>query len=1028
MICLALGMFSISAISQQTYVYKDPLLLYKQGKEYYQLENFPLAQNTLGKSLEIANDNRDDNHDFNQLLQMDAAYHYAVCAKHLDKEDADYLLSQFIYKYHNNRRYNSLANYQLGELFYTSRNYRGALSCFEEIFEDDLDPADYEHYKFIQAFSHFNLKQFSEAKGYFANVVRVKGKHYVDASYYLGYLAFEDQDFDTAVENFLVIEKNDRYKNIIPYYITQIYYKQGNGDKILSYAIPKLQDRKIKYKTQMNKIVGQTYYDRRQFAEALPYLKYYVEYSNKVSKEDLYLLGFTQYQFGKYEDAIENFLELNTLTDQFGQNAMYHLADCYLKISDKDKARTAFKQAASMDSDPEITRISAFNFAKLSYELGIQSEALDAILAFIDQYPGQKETDQAKNILGEILEQTNNYSQAIKIIEGIPSKNTRLKKAYQKICYAKAIDFYGNNQNDQAILHFEKSLTYPNDQQLVSLTNFWKGNLYYNKGNYGQAEKELKKYLANPAAKNESVSPGIANYTIAYGYYTQKEYSKAEPYFAKAISNLKSKKADEKFYSDALLRSGDCNFIKRSYSKAQSDYDKVINANMDGSDYAIFQSGMIAGLQQNYSQKISFMEKLCKKFPDSYYGDDALYQISNTHSLQQNYNASISTLQQLIEKYPDGTFYKQSLVDLGVMYYNIDSYDSAITYYDRVIREFPNSPEANQAVFNLKEVFIAKGDSDGYFDYIQSSPDIEITTSGQDTIMYQFAENFYSTGDCQSAILEFNKYLTNHPRGAYNIYAHFYRGDCLYQQKSYKQARSDFDYIVKQKNNLFTEKSLLRGARIAFVVDKNDEKAFQYYKQLLSIASQPEITTEALKGLTKSAYSLGNDAAVEKYGSKLLQDRRASKNDKLEANFFLARISYKKGKLDDAKVTYQTVAKQSNSEVGAEARYLIADILYQQNKLNEASEACFRVDRETPEQEYWVVKSFILLSDVYSKKGEAYQAKQTLKSIVDNYVGDQELMEDAKRKLDKILAEEKANSKLEDQDGSSEELELDEDN
>lgn len=258
--------FSISAISQQTYVYKDPLLLYKQGMDYYHLENFPLAQNTLGKSLELSA----DNHDFNQLLQMDAAYHYAVCSKHLDKEDADYLLSQFIYKYHNNRRYNSLANYQLGELFYTSRNYRGALSCFEEIFEDDLDPSDYEHYKFIQAFSHFNLKQFSEAKDYFAKVVRVQGKHYVDASYYLGYLAFEDQDFDTAVQNFLVIEKNDRYKNIIPYYITQIYYKQGNSDKILSYTIPKLKDRNIKYKTQMNKIVGQTYYDRRQFAEALP--------------------------------------------------------------------------------------------------------------------------------------------------------------------------------------------------------------------------------------------------------------------------------------------------------------------------------------------------------------------------------------------------------------------------------------------------------------------------------------------------------------------------------------------------------------------------------------------------------------------------------------------------------------------------------------------------------------------------------------------------------------------------------------
>ncbi len=1016
--------FTLLVNAQQTYKYLDPLLTYKQAQEYFRLGNYTLAQESFRNAIEVV----DPPKELSEFHKMDAAYQIAMCSKALAKPDVVYLFSQFVEEYGNNRYYNSLANYQLGKIFYDKRQYRATLSCFEEIFEDDLAYDDYEHFKFMQAYSNFNLKQFDEAYKYFDIVARMKGEHYIDASYYLGYLAFEEGDYDKAVRNFLVVENTTRYKNIIPYYVTQIYYKQGNADKILSYTIPKLDQPGLKYKTQMNKIVGQTYYDRKQFAEALPYLAYYVEYSNKVSKEDLYLLAYTQYQFGKYEDAIENFLELNTLTDEFGQNAVYHLADCYIKVGDKEKARNAFKQASELDADQEIKRVSAFNFGKLSYELGNQTDALNSILAFISDYPTAPENNEAKSLLAEILEQTSNYSQAIEIIESIPNKNQSLKNTYQRITYAKAIDFYGANKMEQALMHFEKSLTYPNDRQLVAQTHFWKGQMYYAQNNFGQCEKELNKYLASPGQSNEKVSPGIAHYTIAYGYFTEKQYNKALPHFEKVPTTLVTSSSNDKIYADALLRNGDCYFINRKYKQAEGKYQKVISRKMDGADYATYQTGMIAGLEQDYNKKIQILEGLSKSYPKSYYSDDALYQTANTHSLQQNYNESIIALQKLIEEYPKSKFYQQALVDLGVMFFNIDEYDPAITYYDKVIKEFPNTPEAQQAVINLKEVYMAKGDSDAYFDYIESAPEIEISTSGQDTIMYQFAESFYEKGNCLEAVTEFNKYLKAHPRGAYVLYAHFYRGDCLYQRKRYSQARDDFDFIVKQKSNIFTEKSLMRGARIAFVVDKNDEKAFQYYKRLLSIASQPEITTEALKGLTKSAYSLKRDDDVINYGNKLLADRRASSKDKLEANFFLAKIAYRKGEITQSQNNFKQVAIKDNGELGAEARYLLAEMLYTQNKLVEAKEACFRIDRETPEQEYWVVKSFILLGDIYAKKGELYQAKQTLKSIVDNYEGDAELKADAERKLADVMAKEKAKSKLEEETEDSNQLELDEDN
>jgi hypothetical protein len=76
---------------------------------------------------------------------------------------------------------------------------------------------------------------------------------------------------------------------------------------------------------------------------------------------------------------------------------------------------------------------------------------------------------------------------------------------------------------------------------------------------------------------------------------------------------------------------------------------------------------------------------------------------------------------------------------------------------------------------------------------------------------------------------------------------------------------------------------------------------------------------------------------------------------------------------------------------------------------------------------YWLVKSFILLADVYAEQDNLFQAKATLQSIVDNYNGDQALIDEAKRKLQKVKDAERNNSKLK-RDTPNGELEMIEEN
>ena len=61
--------------------------------------------------------------------------------------------------------------------------------------------------------------------------------------------------------------------------------------------------------------------------------------------------------------------------------------------------------------------------------------------------------------------------------------------------------------------------------------------------------------------------------------------------------------------------------------------------------------------------------------------------------------------------------------------------------------------------------------------------------------------------------------------------------------------------------------------------------------------------------------------------------------------------------------------------------------------------------------EYWSVKSYILLGDIYADKGNTFQAKHTYLSIVDNYEGE-ELRMVALNKYNAILAAEEAQQKM----------------
>ena len=140
-----------------------------------------------------------------------------------------------------------------------------------------------------------------------------------------------------------------------------------------------------KRKGEFAKLIADAYYYNEKYRTSIPY---FVEFKKTVkpSREDNYQMGYAFYRTQDFNKAIIYFRRASTKKDGMSQTAYYHMADCYLKLEEKDYARNAFQAASKLDFDPEIKQNALFNYAKLSYELSYNpyDEAIDAFHRFIE--------------------------------------------------------------------------------------------------------------------------------------------------------------------------------------------------------------------------------------------------------------------------------------------------------------------------------------------------------------------------------------------------------------------------------------------------------------------------------------------------------------------------------------------------------------------------------------------------------------------------------------------------------------------
>ena len=989
--------FSFPAFAQQTDYFEDISERIQMARELYRQEKYNSAYQEFDKITRQV--------DPKSEIYSEAQFYKAVSALKSGLTAGYKMVDRFIEDFPESP-YLNRAWFNLGSYQFERKHYAAVLRSYAEVDQAELDEFERVQFKYQNGYSHLMMDNEEQALAEFEEIKDANNIYSRPASYYWAHIMYLRENYQSALEGFSKLDNDPTYSRVIPLYVSHIYYKQEKYQEVVNYTVSILDDVEEEHRTELSKIVGDSWFHLREYEKAIPYLETYYETSGPKTREDNYILGYCYYTTENYEGAVPLLENASKGKDEMAQNAYYHLADAYIKVDEKEKARVAFEAASELDFNERIKEDALFSYAKLTYELSYSpfNETIKAFDRYIELYPNSERNSEAYRYLTEVFMVTRNYQDAISSIEKIENKTPSILRAYQRVTFFRGLELFNNLAYNQAIDYFDISLSHgSHSREINARALYWKAEALFRVGDYNSSIAAYSEFLRTPGAFSLSEFRD-AEYNLGYAYFKLEDYQSAGQHFRNYINAAKDQRSEK--LADAYNRVGDYYFLNEDYTLAKQNYQHSLDMNLFEPDYALYQIAFCQGLLRQYQAKINSLERLQTGFPDSEYADDALFELGRANERLGNNTAATQNYRQIINNHAESNFYRKALLQLGLINYNSGNFSQAVNHFKNVVENFRGSSEAQTALMGIKNCYVEMNNVDEYFAYTnQLGGGVNVTTSEQDSMTYMAAERLYMSQNDQAAS-QLSNYLRQFPNGSFATNAHFYLAELLYKEGEFSEANEHYTYVAQQPNNIFSEQALSRASELTFNAN-NYAQALELFNQLEKVAGSKWNNLKAYTGQMRCNFELENFQAAISAAQKVKNSDVVNEAWMREANFISGKSHYLSGNQQAAIEPLKAVATDTKLEQGAEAKFLISEIYYNSDQKQQAEEIIMDfIAKGTPFQ-FWLGKSFLLLADIYLDRGDDFQAKHTLRSVVENYGADNDgVKERAAQKLAAIEAQE----------------------
>ena len=905
----------------------------------------------------------------------------------------DKLLARDLKTYLQQYPYTTFAdevNFMQGVLLVEKGRYKQALKLLEPIDIDALTRPHQLDYSFYRGYAYLMQQEYQRASLYFHYLSKSSNRYTVRGAYYYAYCMYKLEKYDKALPALKLVENESSYSKTVPYYLVQIEYAMGKNEEVEARAKALLQERPDNLNNgELHRILGEIYYQKEDYTEAVNHLKQYTaaaaEQKEEILRNDLYMLGAANYRLGQYEEAVKALKQVKQEKDTISEAACLTMGNAYVQLGQPEQAKLSYQAAVSIDITPAIKEEAAYNYALCTYQSSSAlGESVRAFNDFLRDFPESKYEGRIYQLLSDALMQSKNYAAAIATLDSINNPSPKMRQTKQYLRYQLGADNFLQGKMQQSVDWMTEVIAHKDESDIYTTEAYYvRAEANYRLRNYKACEQDLTSFFGRPDAKR-SDNYRIARYLQGYTYFSQNKYDKAREAFSVYID---AALATEPTYADALNRIGDCYFNARQFAQAITYYSQVAKLQASGADYALFQKGYALGLQHKYTDKISVLRELVKRYPKSDYADDAVYEIARAQLQKDDERGAIGTYEQLLASYPHSTLARKASLERAMLYRNLRQNQEAIAAYRQTIEKYPATEEAYTALDALQALYVEAGNVDEYLKYTKNLSKINMNvTTAEDSLLYAAAEMQYMQAAYQKATVSLSNYLTQYCAGGrYCTTARYYLADSYYRLGKSSEALAQYVILAEMNANPYQEESATRVAEICY--DKSDYAcALDAFYRMHALASTRENLTVARLGILRCSQALGRHQAAIDISEQILSDTPVDEETRLEARYGRAKAYVALKQWSKAQADLKALSAEVRTAQGAEAKYLLAQSYYELKDYDAAEAQVMEFTQMNTQQQYWLARALVLLSDINRERGELFQARQYLLVLQQNYM------------------------------------------
>ncbi|MBN1522236.1 MAG: tetratricopeptide repeat protein [Candidatus Aureabacteria bacterium] len=328
-------------------------------------------------------------------------------------------------------------------------------------------------------------------------------------------------------------------------------------------------------------------------------------------------------------------------------------------------------------------------------------------------------------------------------------------------------------------------------------------------------------------------------------------------------------------------------------------------------------------------------EKILKMYLDSI--AEAYYWIGTYYKERNRLEDAIFYFKQLYEDVPDSPYADDALFEVSEIYFDEGKWDTALLQYYTVIDNYPRTELYKKVYLKLGKIYRKQGRFAKALDIYLDLKDVTGNEEERTLLSLETAKTYIESDDYDKAVPLLNSILKIEPRSQYYDEAQFYLGHVFFKKEDYETSRMIFrsirdgysfnpyrdDALYSLAESYFKEKDFTSCIEAI-------ESAASYYPEYIEI-------DRFLIMLSESYMEIGRYDMAEQTYKKLIDDFPGSIYA-YKANFGIGQAFLEQKKTEEAKKYFVKVIKLfPNTDKAISSRYELGRIYLDEKNYKLAS-------------------------------------------------------------------------------------------